>query len=102
MRQSSFSGEHYRWSLEKRERARNHFRIFKLNALYTIQAADELVNIRTRLSKLHTAGGKAAVQSHLQEEALSRRSNHLNSWQTAFYAALAQDEQFCDGDFKDI
>jgi len=90
------------WSPEKRERARNHFRIFRLNALYTTQAAEELVNIRTRLSTLHGVGGKEAVQSHLQEEAVSRRSNHLNSWQTALYAALAQDEQFCEGDFNDI
>jgi hypothetical protein len=76
-------------------RLRNHFRIFELGKLYSIQAAVELTNISDRLEKIAERGGPAGVRSHLQEEAGSRRSAAKNSWRAATYEALANSNWFC-------
>jgi hypothetical protein len=90
------------WSPERRDRARHHFKLFDLAKLYATQAAVELVNAKYRLERLHAKGGANEVRSHLLEEALSRRQVHVNSWQTALYQALSEDEAFCAGDFAHV
>jgi hypothetical protein len=88
------------WPPQRSQRAHNHFTLLGLGPLYATQAAEELVNMKYRLAGLFEDGGAAAVRAHLLEEAVSRRSNHTNSWQTALYDGLAQDVGFCSGDFS--
>jgi hypothetical protein len=88
------------WTPERRLRAHHHFGLFKLERLYATQAAVELVNMEHRLARLLAVGGPDAVRDHLREEALSRRNAHMNSWQTALYQVLSEDEEFCAGDFQ--
>jgi hypothetical protein len=90
------------WTPEKRQRASKHLSLFELDTLYATQAADELLNMKYRLEQLYANGGTGSVRSHLEEAAVSRRNNHINSWQTALYEALSQDEQFCAGDFSQV
>lgn len=87
------------WADQRRLRTRNHFTIFGLEKLYVIHPADELVNMKHRLAKLHAKGGPDAVRIHLAEEAASRQAVNLNSWQGALYQALSDDVGFCSGDF---
>ena len=84
------------------DRVRNHFSLFKLGALYASHAAEELANQQLSLSLLHVASGMAGVQAHLRDQAATRRAIQLNSWQTACYAALAEDEWFCEGGFTQL
>lgn len=87
------------WSIRKVRRADYHFDLLKLNELYAIHAAEELVNIQRSLTFLYESGGSEEIQKHLQREAESRANVHKNSWQTATYEALASDDWFCDGGF---
>lgn len=81
-------------------RIENHFKIFKLSTLYGTYAAVELLNIRFKLNKIFDLGGKVQVQKRLLEDLESFRAANINSWQTAMYAALSNDEWFYSGGFK--
>jgi 5-methylcytosine-specific restriction endonuclease McrA len=87
------------WGATTIERLNRHLTIFNLPRLYSSNAADELLNMRKRLSDLYQAGGAELVRAHLVEEAASRRAKSLNSWQTATYQAAATSDWFCNGGF---
>jgi hypothetical protein len=82
-----------------RARIQSHFRTFALARLYASHAAEELVNIRHQLSRLHEGAGATGVQQHLAELAESREQVRLNSWQTATYRSLADSLWYCSGGF---
>jgi hypothetical protein len=88
------------WSEGFSARVRHHFKTFRLGALYATHAAEELLNIRHGLERLHQRGGADAVASRLLEEAESRSAARVNSWQSATYRAMAVDLWFCDGGFR--
>jgi hypothetical protein len=88
------------WSALRTARVRHHFMVFKLAALYASHSAEELVNIRYSLDKLFARTGVAGVKAHLRDKAESCMDAHVNSWQTAMYTALVEDEWFCDGGFQ--
>ncbi len=85
------------WDEIKGKRAKHHFKILRLNELYASHAAEELTNIRHRLTCLYREAGIESVQQHLEYEAESKAAAHVNSWQTATYEALASDDWFFDG-----
>lgn len=82
------------------ERVKNHLRTFQLDKLYSSHAAEELANIRKRLTDLFVNAGAAGVKDHLLEEAKSRRAMDANSWQSATYTALSESEWFCREGFS--
>ena len=83
------------WPELKGIRLRNHFRVFQLAELYSIQAAVELVNIRDNLAMIAERTGAAGVQKYLEEQAVGRRKAANNSCQSAMYEALAKSDWFC-------
>ena len=87
------------WQQVLQDRVNFHFNTFKLSDLYTSQAAVELSNIRGQMIRLFDQGGEIAVRDHLHEAADSRRTNFLNSWQTAMYQSLALSDWYCQGGF---
>lgn len=82
------------------KRLQKHFSLFNLNELYTSNAAEELSNISYRISKLYNTGGKESVIAYLKDEFESRYENNKNSWQTAMYKTLYENDWFCNGGFK--
>jgi hypothetical protein len=88
------------WDAVKANRMKHHFRVFKLSQLYTSHAATELINIQDRLTQLFSTVGCEGVTAHLRDEAASRESAYLNSWETAMYKALATNNWYCSGGFK--
>jgi hypothetical protein len=68
--------------------------------LYSTQAAVELVQIYFRLIRLYDVSGSPGVRQYLLEDAESRSNANFNSWQTAMYKAMAEDNWFCDGGFR--
>lgn len=90
------------WNDILKARVQYHFVTLNLGSLYVSQAATELANIRGQLISLFNKGGEVAVREHLNEAASSRRENHINSWQTAMYQALANSDWFCRGGFRAI
>jgi len=81
-------------------RLKYHFTSLNLAELYISHASEELLSIYFSVQRLFDSGGKKAVQMHLQDTAQSRASVYKNSWQTAMYTALANNEWYCDGGFR--
>ncbi|MDG4760479.1 HNH endonuclease signature motif containing protein [Micromonospora sp. WMMD710] len=75
-------------------RIRHHFKQFKLEILYGLQAAQELAGIHSQISKLRQAAGPDAVAEELRSRAESWAEHSLNCWQHAMYEALAADQAY--------
>ncbi|MFC5411905.1 HNH endonuclease [Larkinella bovis] len=87
------------WSELLKERVMNHFNSFKLNTLYVIHAIEEFANIKFQIEKLFNNGGQQLLKDHLSDCYESRKIIDRNSWQTAFYKALFDNDDFCRGNF---
>lgn len=88
------------WDELLSERVKYHFDTLQLNGLYSVQAAVELININFGLREIYTTKGASGVKKHLLKQAQTRKHANQNSWQSAMYSAMAEDEWFCDGGFR--
>lgn len=88
------------WTPVLAARVARHFRVFGLNGLYAVHAAQSISGMQWRLSQLAVHGGAAAVRAHLADDAVSWRAVHLNSWQVALFDCLAGSDWFCSGGFR--
>ncbi len=73
-----------------------HFETLDLNRIYAAEAANELSGIEWRYARLRKLGGPNAVRTQLLDDWESRRAHRVNSWQTAFYKALADSGWYCE------
>lgn len=89
------------WNSILKDRVQHHFDTFKLSRLYVSEAAVAFADKQGELINLFDRGGVDSVREHLKEAALSREYNHLNSWQTALYQAMANSDWFCNGGFRE-
>ncbi|WP_157411550.1 HNH endonuclease [Actinoplanes rectilineatus] len=87
------------WSEDLAERAKFHFRTFRLGRLYSIYAGEEASLIRAGLKRDYKRGGSVAVRQTLAEAAQTRLDARINSWQTAAYFAWRDDDWFCNSGF---
>lgn len=87
------------WDPVLSARVELHFQRLGLARLYAAEAADELLNIRHQLVRLHAIGGPNLVQHELAERADSCRQVRRNGWRTVTYDALAVSDWFCNGGF---
>lgn len=83
------------WDEATTERARAHFGRFRLSALYSAQAANELGG------RWHTFAQQAKLNrdqfvTDLSRDAESWERHEPNSWQHALYRALAESQEFVD------
>jgi len=90
------------WGDVKRERVLTHFRTFRLGALYTSHAAEELQSMQYSLTQCANRGRSEGVRAHLMEQAKSHQFVTKNSWKFAMYKALGKSEWFCQGGYMDI
>lgn len=84
------------WDEIIKARIEYHFKTLELDKLYSQQAANELSGIKLYIDELRRKTGKDTVREHLTQIALSREASSKNSWQTAMYYALANDERFLE------
>ena len=89
------------WSSVDRARVESHFKVFKLARLFTSYAGSELGSIRSHLVD-ELKGDAGQIKDHLLEQANSRRTAFLNSWQTAMCVALSTDVWFLSSGFVKI
>lgn len=87
------------WDPTLKLRVAAHFRDNKLANRFAIQAADQLSTLRGTLGIYHDAQGVEGVQFHLNAQAGAERAKYVNSWQSAMFTALANDDWFCDGGY---
>ena len=87
------------WSDLLKVRLTNHFSAYLLNELYSIHAIEEFENIKLQVTKLYQIVGVDQLKEHILECYNSRYSVNKNSWQTAFYSCLYNNEDFCNEGF---
>jgi hypothetical protein len=83
-----------------KKRLKHHFKTFKLAALYTSHAAEELSGMEYIANKVYTAGGSADLKSYLEDTAEGKKSVNPNSWQAALYVCLSENNWFCQSRFQ--
>src|SRR5690554_4486978 len=81
------------------ERISNHFIFYNLNDLYKSNASSEFANIKRQITKIFNNKGAEELKEFLLEAYLSRKESDINSWQTAFYKALYESDEFVNGGF---
>jgi 5-methylcytosine-specific restriction endonuclease McrA len=94
-----FVGRPAGWSDVLVARARYHFEVYKLGELYSHHATTEISGIRRLLRQFHSLQGSVGVRTHLKDCEASAREHDVNSWKAATFAALADNEWYCDGGF---
>lgn len=82
------------------ERMKYHFKAFRLAALYASHAAEELASIEYIAKRVHDESGSMGLKKYLAETAAGKQSVNLNSWQSAFYSCLSENEWFCEVRFR--
>lgn len=84
------------WTIIMHNRVKNHFKMFKLNALYSAHSAEEIRNTHGMLANIYKKTGSTGVSEMLKELYESSKQVNLNSWKTAMYRALSESQWFCD------
>jgi 5-methylcytosine-specific restriction endonuclease McrA len=82
------------WTDTLFKRVKRHFEIFNLNALYSAHAAEELININYALIKVYKFAGLDGVRDYLKEFWESSEKANKNSWKTAMFRALYENQWF--------
>jgi 5-methylcytosine-specific restriction endonuclease McrA len=81
------------WDSLIKSRILTHFKVFKLNKLYTTHAAVELMNL-SYLKTFSIDGQEEIIKNILSRSAKGKKENNRNSWQTALYEALSASKWF--------
>ncbi|WP_434518100.1 HNH endonuclease [Pseudomonas sp. NFX1] len=87
------------WSAEQKKRVRTHFKEFGLKKRYAVEAAEELSTLSPRLKMYHQQDSIDEIRKQLNETLTVERAKHQNSWMTAMYAALVNNDWYCSGGF---
>ncbi|MBB6559572.1 hypothetical protein HNP48_002239 [Acidovorax soli] len=88
------------WDVPFSKRVVKHFEDFDLKVRFAIESAPVLASLRGTLTKLQAKSGRTAVKDHLSVVAEGEEQLYLNSWKTALYQALAQNDWYIDGGFS--
>jgi 5-methylcytosine-specific restriction endonuclease McrA len=87
------------WSPSLFMRLNGQFDKLELKSLYGVHAISEFHSIHHNLHGLNQRGGSNFVQDWLIEAYDSAKNYRRNSWRTAFYRELANNEEFYSSDF---
>lgn len=82
------------------ERIAHHFDTLKLEYLYGVNAASEILNIAYEMEEVFNSEGAAGVSAHLKRRARSHRKINRNSWSAVLYKTLANDTWYCKEGFR--
>ncbi|MEA9728408.1 hypothetical protein VDF12_16155 [Xanthomonas campestris pv. raphani] len=83
------------WSAPMKLRVHAHFKAHQLSKRFAIEAACELESVNQSVSDLRAMGYFSDIEALLKIQAKGHASNCVNSWQSAFYAALSGDTWYC-------
>ncbi len=89
------------WPTINSERVKRHYSVVKLGQSYASNANDELITLKNHLETIWEKKKEAGVSAYLIDEA-ARHVMRINSWQHAMYQALALDQWFVSGGYKQI
>ena len=85
---------------EDRRRICNHFDMFKLAVLFSVNAADELASNDFRFRRAFERGGVNSLKEQISDAYESARQVNLASWRAAMYRAALESDWFCNEYFS--
>ncbi len=88
------------WQDVDKDRVKHHFTDFKLAARFKVQAATELAILQGELEYYFQDRQAAGVVEALNRKHAAARNQHVNSWKTALFQALALDAWYFSGGFR--
>lgn len=88
------------WPEANQRRVAAHFESLKLGPRFSVLAADELGSLRPMLVDFVAGTGAAAVKDYLSARARAESTSNLNSWKTAMFQALSDDQWYCTRGFR--
>lgn len=88
------------WTASDQARVHSHFDDFKLAKRFSIQAGDEISNLRVELDIDFQINQQVGVEQALLKKHTVASLQHTNSWKTAMYQALAACNWYCSGGFR--
>lgn len=86
------------WSQVDKDRVQEHFKNYKLAGRFSIEASNILANLNYKFTQYFS--NPTDIKKELEREYNINKNLHLNSWETAMYQALYQDQWYCNGGFK--
>lgn len=90
------------WDPIEKARVESHFQSYKLATRFSIEASNELATLKDTFSFLWNDLGTDGIQLHLQGAAQGKARQHANSWDTAMYQALAANNWYFGGGFRNF
>jgi hypothetical protein len=88
------------WDDISKQRVRTHFQNFNLANRFSIEVGPVFSSLRDLILNYFSGRDRDAVKQFLHAQAQSEYSNHCNSWKTATYQALAENEWYCGGGYQ--
>ena len=89
----SFSVDYKKdWDESLKKRLKNHFKVFKIDRLYSIHAANELNNLRY-LKSIVVCNGRSGLVDQIQ---VMLSSQEKNTWKSAMLRAMLDSNWFLD------
>ena len=86
------------WNQVDKDRVQEHFKNYKLDKRFSIEASNILANLNYKFTQYFS--NPTDIKQELEREYNINKSLHLNSWGTAMYQALYQDQWYCNGGFR--
>lgn len=88
------------WPEPVRERTHSHLRAFDLTSRFSVEAAEELSNIRQIFIDYYEDASAAERSQYLLNMEGSESRRFPNSWKRAFYQAVGNSEWFCHEGYR--
>ncbi|MCW2277658.1 HNH endonuclease [Heliophilum fasciatum] len=84
------------WNESLFQRMKNHFDLFDLNTIFSLQAVDEIASSIYKFKNIKEIAGQDALYKDLSGTLKSCEKASLNGWKSALYRALATDRWFVE------
>lgn len=81
-----------------KDRIESHFNNYKLARRFSIEAANAIADLREEFILFNST--TVQIQQELHKKFVSFSSRHTNSWETAMYQALSQNQWYCNGGYS--
>lgn len=86
------------WSQVDKDRVQSHFDNYKLDIRFSVEASNVLADLQTEFMMFKSSS--LVIQQELEKKATSYYSSYKNSWQTALYQELSQNQWYCEEGFR--
>ncbi len=86
------------WSQVAKDRVQSHFDNYQLGERFSIQAANDLADLHAEFILFNSS--PADIQCELNKKFIVYFHQYKNSWETAMYQALSQNQWYCNGGYR--